>query len=105
MYADNNMIINMMLYNMRMNNMINNNNLNNDSNIKTKGINLYFRRNDSSDRRVFLVQATLDERIQDIIQRYRNISGDNREDIKFIYDAKQLNIYLTADEVELIIFQ
>ena len=41
------------------------------------------------------------DKVSDLIQRYRNISGDSDCSKKFIFNAKNLNEYLTVSETEL----
>ena len=45
-----------------------------------------------------VIQACYDDKIRDIIQRYRFKSGDNDPSLRFIYCAKQLNPDLTVEE-------
>ena len=47
------------------------------------------------------IQCKPDEKVSDIIQRYRDKSGDNEPTKKFIFNAKALNPYLTVAEAGL----
>ena len=47
------------------------------------------------------VQCSSDEKVSDIIQRYREKSGDYDENRKFVFNAKNLLKSLTAAEVGL----
>ena len=78
---------------------------NNNSNF----INLKFRvgglqrqtQQDDSDAEI-VIQCTLDEKLSVIVDRYKNKSGDDITDKKFVYNAKNLNLTLTAAEAGLI---
>ena len=78
---------------------------NNNSNF----INLKFRagglqrqtQQDGSDPGI-VIQCTLDEKLSVIVDRYKNKSGDDITDKKFVYNAKNLNLSLTAAEAGLI---
>ena len=78
---------------------------NNNSNF----INLKFRvgglqrqtQQDNSDPGI-VIQCTLDEKLSVIVDRYKNKSGDDITDKKFVYNAKNLNLTLTAAEAGLI---
>ena len=78
---------------------------NNNSNF----INLKFRagglqrqtQQDDSDAGI-VIQCTLDEKLSVIVDRYKNKSGDDITDKKFVYNAKNLNLTLTAAEAGLI---
>ena len=43
-----------------------------------------------------MILCTDDELVSDIIQKYRNKTGDKDESKKFIFNAKQLNSSLTV---------
>ena len=51
--------------------------------------------------REIIVQCTLEEKLRDIVQKYRNKSLDNEEK-KFVYNAKNLDLSLSAAEAGLI---
>ena len=78
---------------------------NNNSNF----INLKFRagglqrqtQQDDSDAGI-VIQCTLDEKLSVIVDRYKNKSNDDITDKKFVYNAKNLNLTLTAAEAGLI---
>ena len=48
-----------------------------------------------------VISCLYSEKVSDLIQRYRNISGDSDCSKKFIFNAKNLNEYLTVSETEL----
>ena len=45
-----------------------------------------------------MIQCQLNERVSDLIQRYRTKSGDRDPSKKFIFNAKNLNQSLTIEE-------
>ena len=47
------------------------------------------------------IQCTLDEKVSDVIQRYRSKTGDRDTTKKFIFNAKMLNQDLTLAEAGL----
>ena len=49
-----------------------------------------------------VIQTTLEEKLSSIVDKYKNKSGANLEDKKFVYNAKNLNLTLTAAEAGLI---
>ena len=79
------------------------------SNNNSNFINLKFRagglqrqtQQDDSDAGI-VIQCTLDEKLSVIVDRYKNKSGDDITDKKFVYNAKNLNLTLTAAEAGLI---
>ena len=48
------------------------------------------------------IQCLLNEKVSDIIQRYREISGDNDPKKKFVFNAKDMDLSLTVDEAGLV---
>ena len=89
------------------NNMLNENNSNNpshseDNQINSGYISIKFRTSGSGlDKRPFEIQAKLDEKVSEIIQRYRFIANDHELTRKFIFNAKPLNYNLTVAEAGL----
>ena len=45
-----------------------------------------------------MIQCQLNERVSDLIQRYRTKSGDRDPSKKFIFNAKNLNQSLTIEQ-------
>ena len=96
---------NMMNQIMNLHNMLNENNSNNpshseDNQINSGYINIKFR-TFRLDIRTFEIQAKLDEKVSEIIQRYRFIANDHELTRKFIFNAKPLNYNLTLAEAGL----
>ena len=60
--------------------------------------NVIFRRGDHA----IIVQCLKSEKVSDLIQKYRNESGDSDCSKKFIFNGKQLNGYLTVAEVGIV---
>ena len=67
------------------------------------GINLRFRKsgNGPDINPEFIIQCLPNEKVSDVIERYRAKSGDNDPTKKFIYNAKTLNCDLTVAEAGL----
>ena len=65
------------------------------------GITVLFRKNDAPGEKPFAIQCMLSDQVSDIIQRYRNKSGDNDVTKKFIFNAKALNPQLSCAEAGL----
>ena len=89
-----------------MNNNLSNLNIpqNNDvqSNQNYGFINIKFRAGaGENENRAIEIQCTLDEKVSDLIQRYRNKTGDHDPTKKFIFNAKALNHDLTLAEAGL----
>ena len=79
-------------------NFQNNNDQNQDDN---GGININFRINGEGKSGEIVIQCKPDEKVSDVIQRYRTKSGDNDTTKKFIFNAKALNESLTVAEAGL----
>ena len=102
--------------NMMMNNFQNfqnmQQNFGNNQNIQTQAepqanqgnINLYFRISETqtikSDDNIILIQCNINDKVADIVEKYRNKSLD-REEKNFVFNAKKLNLSLTAAEAGL----
>ena len=102
--------------NMMMNNFQNfqnmQQNFGNNQNIQTQpapqddqnNINLYFRISETqtikSDDNIILIQCNINDKVADIVEKYRNKSLD-REEKNFVFNAKKLNLSLTAAEAGL----
>ena len=123
--ANNNMNNNMMGSNNMMNNNINNmmNNFNNMNNLINNNINpmmrntnikidqylnnpvsftVYFRESDGNGiKNTIMMKVKEDEKISDIIQKYREKSSNYDDNLKFIFNAKGLHNSLTAAEAGL----
>ena len=124
--ANNNMNNNMMGSNNMMNNNINNmmNNFNNMNNLINNNINpmmrntnikinqylnnpvsftVYFRESGNAikNKNPIMVNVKEDEKISDIIQKYREKSSNYDDNLKFIFNAKGLHNSLTAAEAGL----
>ena len=94
-----------------MNNLINNNinninpmmsninmNMNQYQNIP-KIINVFFRETGNDSNKIpIMINVKEDEKIQDIIQKYREKSSNYDINLKFIFNAKELNLSLTVAE-------
>ena len=83
------------------NNNSNNNNALSSSNLSTpNGLNVVFRVSGpgGQGRPPLTIQARIDEKVSDLIQRYRDKSGDHDTTKKFIFNAKNLNQSLTVGE-------
>ena len=76
-------------------------NNNDQSQNNNGGINIRFRRNGVGDNREIVIQCLPDEKVSDVIQRYRTKSGDNDTTKKFIFNAKALNQSLSVAEAGL----
>jgi len=68
-----------------------------------RGISVIFRQSDNKGRELgaLLIQCLNNEKASDIIQRYREKSGNNDSTKNFIYNAKNLSPSLTVAEVGL----
>ena len=107
----NNNINNMMNNFNNMNNLINNNinninpmmsninmNMNQYQNIP-KIINVFFRETGNDSNKIpIMINVKENEKIQDIIQKYREKSSNYDINLKFIFNAKELNLSLTVAE-------
>ena len=110
----NNMNMNMndmsqaMMQNMQANQMQNIPQMNNQSSFNSQNINVYFRAGGEQNQQPqpgdqdgrIQIQATLDEKVSSIIDKYRNKTGD-KEEKKFVFNAKSLNQTLNAAEAGL----
>ena len=77
--------------------------INNSMNSQKGGISLLFRPSGISDKRSQpIIQCCKDEKVSDVIQRYRVKFCDNEPTKKFIFNAKALNLNLTVAEVGLV---
>ena len=107
---NNNMMGNNMMSNniMGNNNMIGNNNMMNNMNMMNMGLmpiipeipksfNIIFRR-DKETGKPLLVKVNEDEKVSEIIQRYREKYRDFEQNLKFIFNAKELNTFLSVAE-------
>ena len=106
--------INMMGNNMMNNiNMMGNNMMNNMNNMNMmnmglmpiireipKSFNIIFRRagHDKESGKPLLVKVNEDEKVSEIIQRYREKYNDFEQNLKFIFNAKELNTFLSVAE-------
>ena len=110
----NNMNMNMndmsqaVMQNMQANQMQNIPQMNNQSSFNSQNINVYFRAGGEQNQQPqpgdqagrIQIQATLDEKVSSIIDKYRNKTGD-KEEKRFVFNAKSLNQTLTAAEAGL----
>jgi len=111
--GNNNMMGNNMMNNMNMMNNINmmGNNMMNNMNMMNMGLmpiipeipksfNIIFRRSDleKERRKPLLVKVNEDEKVSEIIQRYREKYSDFEQNLKFIFNAKELNTFLSVAE-------
>ena len=110
----NNMNMNMndmsqaMMQNMQANQMQNIPQMNNQSSFNSQNINVYFRAGGEQNQQPqpgdqdgrIQIQATLDEKVSSIIDKYRNKTGD-KEEKRFVFNAKSLNQTLNAAEAGL----
>ena len=111
----NNMNMNMndmsqaVMQNMQANQMQNIPQINNQSSFNSQNINVYFRAGGEQNQQPqpgdqagrIQIQATLDEKVSSIIDKYRNKTGD-KEEKRFVFNAKSLNQTLTAAEAGLL---
>ncbi len=87
------------------NNMVKNNQQNSNQNSSSQpsqqgGINVVFRASGQGGqgKPPLMIQCQLNERVSDLIQRYRTKSGDRDPSKKFIFNAKNLNQSLTIEQ-------
>ena len=104
---------NMGMMNAAMNmNMMNNNNManlnnmnmgNDTSNQSSKGqfISVHFRAGANGENGSIMIQCSLNDKISDLIERYRTKSLEDVSQKKFIFNAKNLNRDLTVAEAGL----
>ena len=105
MIGNNNMMNNMNMMgniNMMGNNMMNNMNMMNMGLMPIipeipKSFNIIFRR-DKETGKPLLVKVNEDEKVSEIIQRYREKYNDFEQNLKFIFNAKELNTFLSVAE-------
>ena len=105
--GNNNMMGNNMMNNINMmgNNMMNNMNMMNMGLMPIipeipKSFNIIFRRtgHDKKSGKPLLVKVNEDEKVSEIIQRYREKYSDFEQNLKFIFNAKELNTFLSVAE-------
>ena len=109
--GNNNMMGNMMSNNIMGNNNMMGNNMMNNMNMMNMGLmpiipeipksfNIIFRRSDleKERRKPLLVKVNEDEKVSEIIQRYREKYSDFEQNLKFIFNAKELNTFLSVAE-------
>ena len=77
------------------------NNNNNQSQNNNGGINIRFRANGEGKNSEIIIQCLPDEKVSDVIQRYKAKSGDTDDTKKFIFNAKALNQSLSVSEAGL----
>ena len=65
------------------------------------GLMIIFRASDANQKQPIMVQCMPDEKVSEIIEKYRHKSGDYDLSKKFIYNAKPLYPKLTVAEAEL----
>ena len=65
-----------------------------------KSINIIFirKRHDKERGKPLLVKVNEDEKVSEIIQRYREKYSDFEQNLKFIFNAKELNTFLSVAE-------
>ena len=84
------------------NNMNNLNNMNMNNNQPTTNssqfINVYFRVGQTGDGGSIMIQCSLNDKVSDLIQRYKTKSLEDVSQKKFIFNAKALNPNLTVAE-------
>ena len=78
----------------------NNNPSNNQNSGDSAGINVFFRASGERAKTEgpIMIQCRLEEKVSDIIQRYRNKVGDRGQEKKFIFNAKNLSPSLSLAE-------
>ena len=76
----------------------------NDNNSNIENINVFFRLSGSAfiNKSPVMIQCLLTDKVSDIIVKYRNKSNNNDENVKFIFNAKELNKNLTVKEAGLL---
>ena len=91
--------------NMNMNNMNNMANMNNMGNQQpqqnSQFINVYFRAGAQGENGSIMIQCTLNDRVSDLINKYKTKSLEDVSKKKFIFNAKALNPSLTVAEAGL----
>ena len=98
-------MMNNMKMNMNMNNMNNMANMNNMGNQQpqqnSQFINVYFRAGAQGENGSIMIQCTLNDRVSDLINKYKTKSLEDVSKKKFIFNAKALNPSLTVAEAGL----
>ena len=61
-------------------------------------ITLYFKK---ADNETIAVQCCSTDKVSDVIERYRKKSGDNDDNLKFIYNSRRLNPSITIREADI----
>ena len=66
----------------------------------SKGLNVVFRASGQGAQNIppLTIQCTRDEKVEDLIERYRSKSGDRDKHKRFIFNAKNLDLNLTVGE-------
>ena len=62
----------------------------------------FIKNNEGTNQRKINVQCTLDDKVGEVIKRYRTKAEDNNPNEKFIYNAKKLNLNLTVRDAGLV---
>jgi hypothetical protein len=83
------------IWNQMIQNQKSSQNSNNDS------INVLFCKMDGQKKPPYIIQCSLSDQVSDIIQKYKNLSSDNDTNNTFIFNGKELNLKVTADEAGL----
>ena len=87
---------NMIMPNLNMNNIMMNNQMKNNT------ITLRFEKiNSQGIYERYTVLCSLEDKISDVIQKYREKSNDNEDNLKFIFNSKILNPSITVGEADL----
>ena len=56
----------------------------------------------SNEKKKFMIECRYEDKISDVIERYRNESNDNRKKLRLIYRAKPLHPNKTVRECDII---
>ena len=74
----------------------------NDSGARGEGISVIFRKSGEGQQGPpIIIQCTKEEKLSDVIEKYRNKSNDRDDSKKFIFNAKQLNLNITVGQAGL----
>ena len=87
---------NMIMPNLNMNNMMMNNKMK-DNTICLR----FYKINSEGHTELNSVECSLEDKISDVIQKYREKSNDNEDNLKFIFNSRRLNPSITVNEAGL----
>ena len=64
-------------------------------------VKIYFRKDSYEVQKTIFISARMKDKVSQIIEKYRNISNDYDEEIRFIFNSKVLHPSLTLEEAGL----